>query len=284
MRLLFLEQKNAANKQELAKITADYRAQNREASAKHKQIAKDEMAKINEQYKKMWEDEKRDYQQSMMNNRDAETRRQRRLSYSIFKESFPQMKQNDVERRMNSLDFDRETELNSIKARYTQQKTIIKDNMKQDREKFEEECFPLKLATKKYDEAEKALKAKKDDALLHAELIFFFKFEDNYQLIPDDITNRIIQGLGNKVFTKTFRVEVPHNGYKEDPKGIEFKVVSFVNYGDVKLYKCSGELFGEKVNVYINQERDIQLGEKVFLSPQLDLTQIYENDLNIRLY
>ena len=277
------QKKNEANA-ELAKLKASYKANYKEAVSKHKDIYKKEMKAIDEQYKKMWADEKRDYKQSMENNRDKDTRRQRRLSYSIFKESFPQMKANDIERKTNSLDFEKETELNSLKAKYNQERNTIKDQIKYDNLKFKEEYFPLDKANKDYAEKEKELNKKKADELLHAQLIFFFKFEEKYLQIPDDITNRIIQGLGNKVFSKTFRIEVPHNGFVEDPKGMEFKVVSDINYGDTKLLKCNGELFGEKVSVYIKKEREIQLGEIVHLNPKLEESQIYENELNIRLY
>ena len=279
-----LEQTNNELKEQLRAAKAECSQLTKEAKLKHKEIAKEEMAKIDAQYKKMWEDEKADYKESMMKNKDRETRSQRRLAYSIFKESFPQMKANDVERKTNSLDFDKETELNSIRAKFIQQKTLLVDQMKENKKRFEEEYYPLKKANKEVTEGRKELASKKADELLHAELIFFFKFNDTHFLIPDDITNRIIQGLGNKVFTKTFRVEVPHNGFEESDNGLEFQVVSFINYGDVKMYKCSGELFGEKVSVYINKEREMQLGDKIHLVPKFELTQIYENELNIRLY
>lgn len=279
-----LEQENAALKEELSKAKQEFVNGNKEAKSKHKEIFKAEMAKINEQYKKMWDDEKRDYKESMLRNRDSETRRQRRLSYSVFKESFPQMKANDVERKTNSLDFEKETELNGLRARYTQTKSRITDQIKENKKRFEAECYPLKVVNKEMEAKEKEIKAKKDEEMLHAQLIFFFKFNETYFLIPDDITKRIIQGLGNKVFTKTFRVEVPHSSFEEKEGGIEFKVVSFVNYGDVKLYKCSGELFGEKVSVYITKEREIELGDTVHLVPKFEECQIYENELNIRLY
>ncbi len=70
----------------------------------------------------------------------------------------------------------------------------------------------------------------------------------------------------------------------EEEGALPFQVVSNVNYGDTKMYKCTGELYGEKVEVYINKEREMQIGEKIFLKPQLAKTQIYEDELNIRLY
>ena len=65
---------------------------------------------------------------------------------------------------------------------------------------------------------------------------------------------------------------------------MEFKVASLANYGDVKFYKCIGEAYGEKVVVYLSKTREIPLGETVYLKPVLDQTEIYEDDLNIRLY
>ena len=128
------------------------------------------------------------------------------------------------------------------------------------------------------------LNAKKEHDILHAKLIFFFKTGDFYQVIPDDITARIIQGLGNRVFTKTFRIEVPHFGFIEEAGALPFQVVSNINYGDTKMYKCTGELYGEKVVVFINKERDIEIGSKISLKPKLEETQIYEDEQNIRLY
>ena len=194
------------------------------------------------------------------------------------------MKANDVERKTNSLEFDKETELNGVKARFNQQKALIKDQIKENERKFQEENYPSKKAEKDIKAKRKDLQKKKEDDLLHAKLIFFFKYDYYYQLIPDDITNKIIQGLGNRVFTKIFRIEVPHNGFEEQEGTMEFKVVANINYGDVKMYKCVGEAYGEKVTVYLNKEREIALGEVVYLRPKLEETQIYEDDLNIRLY
>ena len=279
-----MEAENAALRNRLEETKAKYREDMAEVKARHAAIAKEEMGKIEAMYKKMWEEEKKDYQNAMANNKDPESRRSRRLSYQIFKESFPQMKANDVERKTNSLEFDKETEINGLKARLNQQKALIKDQIKENQRKFEEENYPTRKAQKELDAKRKELQKKKEDDILHAKLIFFFKYDYYYQLIPDDITNKIIQGLGNRVFTKIFRIEVPHNGFEEQPGCMEFKVVANVNYGDVKMYKCVGEAYGQKVVVYLNKEREIPLGEIVSLKPKLAETQIYEDDLNIRLY
>ncbi len=279
-----MEQTNAKLNEEMKQAGVEYKADLKEIKARHAKIYKEEMAKIDAMYKKMWADEKADYQRAMANNKDYESRKARRLSYQVFKENFPQMKANDIERKTNSLDFDKETEINGVKARYSQKKNLLKETIKENKANFEKENFPLKIAESEFAAKEKELNAKKDHDILHAKLIFFFKEGEFYELIPDDITARIIQGLGNRVFTKVFRIEVPHNGFVEEEGALPFQVVSNVNYGDTKMYKCTGELYGEKVEVYINKEREMQIGEKIFLKPQLAKTQIYEDELNIRLY
>ena len=194
------------------------------------------------------------------------------------------MKANDIERKTNSLDFDKETEINGTKARFSQQKNLLKETIKENKANFEKDNFPLKIVEAEFAGREKELNAKKEHDILHAKLIFFFTYEQIFQLIPDDITGRIIQGLGNRVFTKTFRIEVPHYGFVEEQGALPFQVVGNVNYGDAKMYKCTGELYGEKVSVFINKEREIDVGAKIFLKPKLEETQIYEDEQNIRLY
>ena len=103
-------------------------------------------------------------------------------------------------------------------------------------------------------------------------------------MVPDEITNKIIQGLGNKVFTKIFRIEVPHNAFAEQENTLPFKAVALVNYGDVKLYKCIGQVDGSETIIYLDKTREINLGDTIYLRPELEKAQIYEDDRNIRLY
>ena len=277
-----MEEENAALKQQIKDLDVAYRAEVKELKAKHAKIIKDAMAVIDATYKEMWAAEVADYKEAMEKNKDKESRASRRLAFQVFKESFPQMKANDVETKLNSLEFDKETDLNGAKARYVQQKALLNETIKQNAVKFAEENYPVEKVNKEYAEKEKALKLEKDDALLHAKLLFFFKFENYYQTIPDEITKKIIQGLGNRVFTKNFRVEVPHDAFLEKEGAMAFKVASLLNYGDTKLYKCVGKLYGEDVTVYINKEREIEIGGTIYLSPDLEKTQIYEDSQDIR--
>ena len=278
---------NAANtkrKADIKEAGVAYKAAVKEAKAKHAAIKKDEIAKIEKTYKDMWEKEKADYKESMLKNKDPESRRARKMAYVSFKESFPQMKANDLERRTNALEFDKETELNGLKAHYTQQKGLLKDEIAESKKAFDAEYRPYDALVKEYGEKEKELKKRKEEALLRANLLFFFKFGDYYEVIPDDITNKIIQGLGEKVFTKVFRIEVPHDGSEEREGTMPFKVVALVNFGDVKFYKCVGTLMGEKVVVYVRKVREIEIGADIRLAPDLVKAEIYEDERNIRLY
>ena len=279
-----LQEENNRLNAELAEAKTKYSEEMKEIKARHKEIYKTEMAKIDAQYKKMWADEKADYKKAMAANKDRETRSQRRISYSVFRENFPQMKATDVERKTNSLEFDKETEVNGAKARYNQKKNLVKETIKENNTKFREDNYPYAVKVEEYKVKEKELAAKKADDLLHAKLIFFFTYEKIFQQIPDDITGRIIQGLGNRVFTKNFRVEVPHDAFVEAEDGLQLKVTANINFGDMKMYKCVGELYGEKLTVYIEKTRDIELGTVLSLRPDLEKCQIYEDELNIRLY
>ena len=279
-----LAKTNAELKEKIKELKATYSKESKEIKTKYNAIIKETVAKIEAQYKKIWEDEKADFNKAMTTNKDKESRRSRKLSYQIFKESFPQMKANDLERKTNAIEFEKETELNGAKARYTQQKQLLQDTIKENERKFKIEYYPVETVEKEFAEKYALIEKEKKDEILRAQLLFFFKFNDFYQIIPDEITNKIIQGLGNKVFTKIFRVEVPHVGYLEEEGTVEFKVVSLVNYGDTKMYKCVGNIDGEETIIYVNKEREIDLGTTVHIRPDLEKAQIYEDDLNIRLY
>ena len=50
------------------------------------------------------------------------------------------------------------------------------------------------------------------------------------------------------------------------------------------MYKCVGELDGQETVIYMSKTREIDLGTKIYIRPDLEKAQIYEDDLNIRLY
>ena len=279
-----MNKKNEELSNQIKEAQAQYKNELKEIKTRHASIAKEEMAKIDAMYKKMWEDEVSDFKRAMANNKDYESRKARKLSFQAFKESFPQMKANDIERKTNSLDFDKETEINGVKARFSQKKNLLKETIKENKANFEKENYPFDVLEKEYKSKENELNKKKEHDLLHAKLIFFFKQDEFYQMIPDDITAKVIQGLGNRVFTKVFRIEVPHDGFVEQPGALKFQVVSNINYGDAKMYKCKGKMYGEDVEVFIKKEKEIAIGETVELAPKLEATQIYEDEQNIRLY
>ena len=98
-----VNKKNAELTEQLKKAKADYKVELKQIKEKHAKIAKEEKAKINAMYKKMWQDEVADYKRAKANNKDYESRKARKMSFQVFKESFPQMKANDIERKTNSL-------------------------------------------------------------------------------------------------------------------------------------------------------------------------------------
>ncbi len=279
-----LDQENLKLKAQIEELNKNYRVEIKQLKEKHKAIRKEELEKIAVMYKNMWENEKKDFAKSMEANKDPESRRSRRMSYRVFKENFPQMRQNDIERKEGALDLDKETDFGAADSRFSQQLHLLKETISENKANYENEHFPVNKVEKEFALKEKQLNNKKKEDLLKAQLIFFFKFGDHYELIADNITTKIIQGLGNKVFTKVFKVAMPHDGFVEDKDGLPFEVVQEVNFGDVKMYKCAGELYGEKVYVYIMKEREIERGEHITLKPLIEKSEIYESEFNIRLY
>jgi len=275
---------NANLKKQIAELSAKYKKDLTEAKVRHEKIKAEAIKAIENQYATMIENETKDYKLALATNRDPDAKRARKLSYQLFKENLPQQKKNDIENKLNSLAFDSETELNGLRAHFSQEKYLLSSKIKESKDNFFRINKPVEYITKVYEEKEAKLAASKKDALLHAELLFFFKYDNYYQVIPADITNKIIQGVGNKVFTKTFRISTPHTCFEECEGALNFKVTALVNYGDVKLYKCVGSLYEQQQVVYIRKTRDIPLGSNVSLRPSLKDSEVYETGLNIRLY
>ena len=72
----------------------------------------------------------------------------------------------------------------------------------------------------------------------HASILFFFKVKDLIVLSSDAISHKMIQGLGIKVFTKQYLIELPHNCFTLSDDGIELQVLELLDYGNIKYLHC----------------------------------------------
>jgi len=228
--------------------------------------------------------EKADYMASMEINKDPDSRRARKALFDSFKETLPAAKANDLKNRLNSASFDYETEKSAISSRYTRAKFDYTSAIKNKEEELNRTSMPVETLTKEYDDKMAALNKEKDAAVLSASLIFFFDFDGHYQIIPDNITNKIIQGLGSKAFTKTYKICIPHASYRIEEKGIGVEVREIVDYVSHKYYKCVAKMYGQEFTLFVEGGNEFKVGDHFFVEPDLEETEIYETALNIRLY
>ena len=267
----------------LAELKANYKVELSIAKREYAETLVQIKAAVKEEYDAMIAKEKEDLKAAIATNHDRDAIRARKASYDAFKETLPATRLNDLNGRVNAASFEFDTIKSGIVSRYSRAKY---DAISECEEKVKAITFamdPVGHYTKEMNAKLKELSKEKENALIHADLLFFFNYSGLYQVLPKDITTKIIQGLGSKVFTKTFRINIPHDAYVVSDEGIEFNVIDVVDYGSNKFYRCEGNMFGEVVTIYVKHDGR-ELNGTIHVLPNLEKTEIYETALNIRLY
>ena len=270
-------------KAKLKEIKATFKAEMREAKAEYAAKLKEIKLAVKAEYDEMYQKELNDYRLAISTNKDRDAIRARKAAFESFKETLPATRQNDLNGRINAASFDFDTIKSGITSRYSRAKFDLISDCDQKVKQLNFQLDGVGHYQKELSLKLKQLHKEREEALLHANLLFFFNYGGLYQILPKDITTKIIQGLGSKVFTKTFRIRVPHDGYVVSDKGIAFNVVDLVDYGSNKFYRCEGNMYGEVVTIYI-KDTGVKLEGEVKVLPVLEKTEIYETSLNIRLY
>ena len=119
---------------------------------------------------------------------------------------------------------------------------------------------------------------------MHAKIIFFLKTGELVTLCSDEISNKMIQSLGIKVFTKQYLVEIPHDAYYiSDEEGIKVEVQEVLDYGKVKFAKCLYRDHHYESNIYI-QIDNAEVGS--ILNVKYDVTKIHitEKAMDIKIF
>ncbi len=292
-----LETKRVENEQAIAKLKQDiaeklvivkntYKEAMAVANAKHKARVSEIKAAVKQEYDEMLAKEKADYQESLAINKDRDSRAARKQAYELFKETLPATREKDLNDRLNSEAFDYDSEKSAATSVYTRDKFNLTSTLKEETKRLHEEAHPIETVESKYKALRSDLAKEKEAALLHANLLFFFNYDGVYQQIPDDITNKIIQGLGSKVFTKAFRIEVPHNAFIYAENGLEAEVIEELDYVSSSFLKCKLSLYGQEVIVHVEKDaKDThKVGDTVHLLLDIAKVRIIEKSQNIRLY
>ena len=110
---------------------------------------------------------------------------------------------------------------------------------------------------------------------------FYIGINGHYVESSFDITRRIVQAFGTKLFKSNYRYEISHYDYKRVSEGgLKANVTEILDYGKEKFAKC---LINKNV-IYVAVKDDVKAGDLLHLTFDLNNIRVYENKFDIRLY
>lgn len=273
------------NKAKFANLKSTYQEKYKALKADHIAIIKKLKAENKEIFLKKKETENREYKEFILENKDKDALRKRKEDHRIFKEIFPKDKANDLDLKLSNETLRYDSEITTIKGVYKRGVKELKLNYSELRRKCNLENNPVKAVTKAHFEKLKELGQESSKEIEKANLIFFMKFNNYYYELNSVIANKLIQGLGSSVFSKQFKVELPHDAYiiTDDPNSLTVVVKGFKDYGK-KKYMIVGEE-GSKEEIYILVDKfEHKVGDTLKVKVNLENSIITETTMNIRLY
>ena len=269
--------------EKIKKAKAEYKTANASLTKSHKQAIKDVKAKVHDEYAALKEKEKADYLSVKNTNKDPNVVRSARDTYDIFKESFAATRLNDLNKRLDAEGFGYESDKSAVRGAYNKEKALAIDSFNTLKKELLRQKNPEAFISKEYDAKEKTLIKDSQKAIENAGLLFYFEIDAIPLLLSEKVVTKVVEGLGTKVFTRPFRIEIPHEAYKIDKKGLPGKVLSPIDYGSEVLFPVSLN-GGEKVYISSRSGLSLKEGEEVAILPILEECEIYEDSMNIRLY
>ena len=269
--------------EKIKKAKAEYKTANASLMKSHKQAIKDVKAKVHDEYAALKEKEKADYLSVKNTNKDPNVVRSARDTYDIFKESFAATRLNDLNKRLDAEGFGYESDKSAVRGAYNKEKALAIDSFNTLKKELLRQKNPEDFISKEFGAKEKTLIKDSQKAIENAGLLFYFEIDGIPLLLSEKVVTKVVEGLGTKVFTRPFRIEIPHEAYKIDKKGLPGKVLSPIDYGSEVLFPVSLN-DGEKVYISSRSGLSLKEGEEVSILPILEECEIYEDSMNIRLY
>ena len=283
--LALIKEEENKTKESLNSLKTSYKKQIKEIKDKHKTEVKKIKNDIKEIYAKRVSEENANYKEVLATNKDRDVILMRKNDHSVFKENLPKEKQNDLENKLNAEALVYDANRSSLTSRYKREKTELLKAFKSKKAELEKEFNLINVLKKEHADKLNELKKAYEQDLLKAGMVFFFKLQKTNEFyIPSiaTIDNKLIQGLGSKVFSKVYSINIRHDAYKVSDHGLEVEVIDELNYGIRRYLVCkvleSGEL------IYFETNEKISNGTKIKLEIDLTKIQIIESSMNIRLY
>ncbi len=268
----------------LEEIKAKFKEESSKAKAEHKVNKKNAVDAVKAEYARQKEEENSSYKHFLQVNKDKDVYYKRKTEHQEFKENFPKQRENDINRALDTESINYESIINAIKANYKREKKVLKNNLKNEKINLTMEYNILKVLEKKEKEELSNLERERKTALLKAKQIFFIKINGYLYLSPDIISNKMIQGLGTKVFVKDFQIDIPNDKICVSDSGIKATVSDFLDYGEKKFLICEVKDEGSVKTFYVLHNEKLEKGTEVQLSFNLEDTRIIEKSMNLRIY
>ncbi|MCH5180658.1 MAG: sn-glycerol-3-phosphate ABC transporter ATP-binding protein UgpC [Erysipelotrichales bacterium] len=271
-------------KETLARMKAEFSAKKKELEREHSAKNVEIYHTVEEMYAKIRRDELESFENFKKINKDRDAYRKRAAEIRVFKENFKLEKNNELEKRINLEAMRFESELNAIKGTYKRNV----DNLKKEFEDFVNKCrnaeHPVDVLTKTFNKEFKALNAEYQHQKDLANIIFFFKTNNLVTLSSDAISNKMVQSLGIKVFTKQYLLEIPHDAYYEAEEGLELEVVELQDYGTKKYLHCKFEDESGVKDLYVQTNEIKAPGSKMIVKFDVSKIHITEKSMEIKIY
>ncbi len=268
----------------LTKLKEELKNNSKKKTLEHKEMVKKISQEVNEMYTKIYNDEIGAFESFKKINKDKDSYRKRAAEIRVFKNNFSLEKKNELEKRLNLESLRYDSEINSLKNIY--KRTV--EGLKKDYEEFIKECdneaYPVKNLTKAYNKELKELEKEYTHQTNLAKILFFFKTNDLVTLSSDQISNKMVQSLGVKVFTKEYLLEIPHDAYKIGDEGLVVKVVEGLDYGKKQYLHCEIDDGAGIKDLYIESSDMSLVGKDIKVLFDISKIHITEKSMDIKIY
>ena len=238
---------------------------------------------VNDAYDKVYNDEIESFNTFKQINKDRDAYSKRVQELKQFKANHKLEKENELNKRLNAEAINYETEANALKGNFKREKENANNELKKFKNDCYNEAYPVKKLDKEYKNTVLALRKEYGEALMHAKIIFFFKTGNLVTLCNDEISNKMIQSLGIKVFSKQYSVEIPHDAYQVSEDGFKVQVLEVLDYGKVKYAKCLYKDHHYETDIYIQIE-DENIGSELCVKYDISKIHITEKAMDIKIY
>ena len=267
-------------KSEKEKLKADLKALEDAHKLNNLEIIKT----VNEAYDSVYDEEIESFNSFKQINKDRDAYNKRVQELKQFKANHKLERQNELNKRLNAEAIEYETEVNALKGNFKREKENALNELKKFKNDCYNEAYPVKKINKEYKNTIKALRKEYGEALMHAKIIFFFKTDNLVTLCNDEISNKMIQSLGIKVFSKQYLVEIPHDAYHiSKDEGFKVRVLKILDYGKVKYAKCLYKDHHYQSEIYIQIE-DENIGSELCVKYDISKIHITEKAMDIKIY